>query len=138
MTALIRKRSELAGQIQHTQDQLRQLYIDLGNVDATLKLFDPEIDIERIKARSVRDPNRAQKGEVARIVMETLRNASRPLSSTEIAERVVAERGLDTENKQLLKQIAKRTGSCLRGLRQRGVLRSEQGPGQCMLWEVAS
>ena len=34
VTGLIAKRAEIAGQIEHTQDQLRQLVIDLDHIDA--------------------------------------------------------------------------------------------------------
>jgi hypothetical protein len=45
-----------------------------------------------------------------RIVLTTLRNAKRPLTTPEIAQRVMAERGLDSANVRLLKLIMKRTG----------------------------
>jgi len=41
---LIAKRAELAGEIEHTQDQLRQLVIDLDHIDASIHIFDPTIE----------------------------------------------------------------------------------------------
>ena len=49
VSALIRKRAELAGQIEGTQIRLRQFIIDLDNLDATLRLFAPDIDLEDIR-----------------------------------------------------------------------------------------
>jgi hypothetical protein len=46
ITGLIDKRNELAGRIGHLQDQLRRAIIDLDNVDATIHLFDPSIELE--------------------------------------------------------------------------------------------
>ena len=51
ITGLIAKRAELAGKIEHLQDELRQLVIDLDNVDATIHIFDPSIELEDIRAR---------------------------------------------------------------------------------------
>ncbi len=72
VTALIRKRAEIAGQIEHTQTQLRQLVIDLDNLDATLRLFKPDIDLEEIRPKPLPPRHHAFKGEVSRIVLDTL------------------------------------------------------------------
>src|SRR3990172_4521142 len=114
LTGLIAKRAELAGQIEHTQDKLRQLVIDLDHIDAAIHIFDPTIELVEIKSRPVPPKHQAFKGEVTRIVLATLRNAKRPLTTGEIAQRVMAERGLDTANVRLLKTMQKRTGACLR------------------------
>jgi hypothetical protein len=51
LTGLIAKRAEIAGQIEHTQDKLRQLVIDLGHVDAAIHIFDPSIELEELLPR---------------------------------------------------------------------------------------
>jgi hypothetical protein len=54
LTGLIAKRSEIAGQVEHVQTQLRQLIIDLDNLDATLRIFRPDIDLEEIRPKPLR------------------------------------------------------------------------------------
>lgn len=137
LTGLIAKRREIAGQIEHLQDKLRQAVIDLDHVDAAIHIFDPSIELEEIKSRPVPPKHHAFKGEVTRIVLGALRNAKRPLTSEEIAQRVMAERGLDTGNARLLKLMVKRTGACLRHWEKRGAARKRPGPGKFMLWEAA-
>ena len=73
INALVRKRSEIAGRIEHLQDELRQAVIDLDNVDHTIHLFDPTIELLEIKSRPVPPRHQAFKGEVTRIVLATLR-----------------------------------------------------------------
>lgn len=46
----------------------------------------------------------------------------------------MAERGLGTANKRLIKLIEKRTGSCLRNWREKGADRSERGAGGQRQW----
>mgnify|MGYP000274211629 CR=1 FL=1 len=53
VTAYIQKRAETAGQIEQTQDALRQLIIYLDCVDATLRLYQPNIDPEEIKPEAM-------------------------------------------------------------------------------------
>ena len=137
LTGLIAKRAEIAGQIEHTQDQLRQLVIDLDHIDASIHIFDPSIELQEIKARPVPPKLHAFRGEVTRIVLITLRNAKKPLTTQDIAQRVMAERGLDTANVRLLKTMTKRAGACLRSLQKQGAVARQPGPGQFMLWEMA-
>jgi hypothetical protein len=101
LTGLIAKRAEIAGQVEHTQDQLRAIHI-----------FDPSIELEEIEARPVPPKHQAFRGEVSPIVLATLRNAKKPLTTQDIAHRVMAERGLDTANQKLLKLMGKRAGAC--------------------------
>lgn len=53
LTGLVAKRREIAGKIEHLQDQLRQHVIDLDHVDAAIHIFDPSIELEEIKSRPV-------------------------------------------------------------------------------------
>ncbi len=136
-TALIRKRGEIAGQIEHAQTVLRQLIIDLDNLDATLRLFVPDIELEDIKPRPFPPRHAAFKGEVTRIVFETLRQANEPMMAQQIAQRVMAERGLNAADKRLVRLIGKRAGACLRHWRNKGLLKSNAGVGRRIVWEIA-
>ena len=68
---LIRKRAEIAGKIEHLQDELRSLVIELDNVDHVIHIFDPSIELKGIKSRPVPPRHQAFKGEVTRIVLQT-------------------------------------------------------------------
>ncbi len=137
VSALIRKRAEIAGQIEHTQTALRQLIIDLDNLDATIRLFKPDIDLEEIRPKPLPPRHAAFRGEIARIVFAALRQSPGPLTAQQIAQHVMAERGLNTADKRLIRTIGKRAGSCLRHHRAKGTLRSMQGKGPHLLWEIA-
>ena len=50
---------------------------------------------------------------------------------------VMAERGMNTADKRLVKTVSKRVGACLRHHRNRGILRSSEGLGGRIAWEVA-
>ncbi|MPZ39893.1 MAG: hypothetical protein GEU95_17905 [Rhizobiales bacterium] len=137
ISGLKKKRAELAGKIEHHQTVLRQLIIDLDNLDATLRLFVPDIDLEEIKPKPMPPRSMAFKGEVSRIIFETLRDANGPMTVQQMAEIVMAQRGLNTADKKLARAISKRVGAALRHHRSRGTLRSVKGPGSFLLWEIA-
>ena len=136
LTRLITKRAELAGKQEHHQAKARQLLIDPDSVDATIRLFKPDIDLEEIRPKPLPPRHAAYKGEVARIVLGTLREAKKPCLTQELTMHVMAERGMNTADKRLVKTVSKRVGACLRHHRARGVLRSSVGLGKRIAWEV--
>jgi hypothetical protein len=73
VTALIAKRAELAGQIEHLQGEVQHLTIALDHVEETLR------------PRQLPTMHHAFRGEVSRIVLESLRTAAGPLSTSQIA-----------------------------------------------------
>jgi hypothetical protein len=117
LSGLMTKRAELAGRVEFVQTELRQLIIDLDNLDATIRLFDPEIDLVAIKPKPLPARNTAFRGEVARIVLSTLRKADKPLPLHEITMHVMVGRSLNAADKPLLKVLSKRVGACRRHYR---------------------
>ena len=99
--ALTRKRAEIAGQIEHNQLQLRRLIAEIDHIDAAIRIFNPAIDVGAIRAKPVPSRHAAFKGEVTRVVFNALREAKEPLSSRDIALRLMAERGLNPDDKEL-------------------------------------
>lgn len=136
VTALIRKRAEIAGLIEHHQTMLRQAIIDLDNLDATLRLFAPDIDFEEIRPQPVPARHAAFKGEVSRIVLAALREAKEPMTMHELAQDVMAARGLNTADKRLVQTIGKRVGACLRHWRNKKVVYSTTGENLNLLWKI--
>ncbi len=138
VAALVRKRAEITGRIKAVQAELGQLCIDLDNVDATLRLFDPSIELEEIKPSAALPWHQAYRGEIFRIVLDTLRDAREPVTAYEIAMNVMAKKKLNTADKRLIDKFEKRVGSVLRYHRQRGKVKSAQGVGQRMVWGLTS
>jgi hypothetical protein len=130
-------RAELAGLLEHRQAKFRQLMIDLDAIDQSLRLFKPDIELDAIKPKPMPPRHAAYKGEVARIVLGTLRDAKRPCSTQELTMHVMAERGMNTADSRLVKTVGKRVGACLRHHRTKGLIRSAKGLGDRIAWEVA-
>ena len=89
ISALRRKRAELAGEILTARRQIEKLRDDLDNIDRTLRVFDPAIRLEKIRP-VVRRKGASffHHGECGRAIMDTLRRSGEPLSAQEIADRL--------------------------------------------------
>ena len=98
ISALRRKRAELAGEILTARRQIEKLRDDLDNIDRTLRVFDPAIRIEKIRP-VVRRKGALffHHGECGRAIMDTLRRSGKPLSAQEIADSLVINYRLDTD-----------------------------------------
>jgi len=137
LNGLVQKRAEIAGQIEANQQQLRKLITELDAVEATIRVFDPSIDMMAIHPRPVPPRHAAFKGEVTRVVFMALGRAKEPMTSRDIARYLMTERGLNPEDKDLLVMMTKRVGACLQTKRKQGLLRQVQIPGTLVRWEVA-
>lgn len=135
VSALKAKRAEIAGRIQRNQRELQELVIDLDHVDASLRIFDPDIDLDSIRPRLVPIAHEAFRGALKRLVLDALRDASQPITTLDIAKHVMAGRGLNPEDKRLQRVMIRRVGSCLMKMREKGLAKSKPGPAPWMLWE---
>ena len=136
ISGLIRKRAEIAGQLEAAQTQVRQLIINLDSLDATIRLFAPDIDLEEIRPKPVPPRHTAFHGKISKIIRDVLRETETALTTKDIALRVMAERGLNVSDPRLTWTVQKRVGASLRNLRARGTVRSEQGIGRNLLWRL--
>ena len=133
----MRKRAELAGLVERHRAELDTMVANLGHLDATLRLVDPEIRLDAIRPkapRPVADPGRPEI--TTRMVLDALRCAGEPLGAREIATRLLAEMGVAADAK-LLRAVAERVGEASRKQRAKGVAACEPGPDGRVLWRLA-
>ena len=74
---------------------------------------------------------------MTRIVLSILRQAAEPMTSRDVALELLVERALDKHDQRLLRLMTKRVGVALRIQRDNATVKSDQGPGQYMLWQIA-
>ena len=135
ITALRNKRGELAGKVDALQDQLRQAFIDMDHIDASLRMFVPDIELEEIKPKPLPPRHRAFKGQVTRAILAMLRKEG-PMDAKAITLRLMAERELNLNDKALQKAMHKRIGAALRNLRERTLVVSEAGERGLLVWSL--
>lgn len=138
MTGLVKKRAELAGEIEAGHNRLRQLVNDLEHLDATLRLVAPDMEIEAIRPKAFRPPDDwSKRGQMSRLVLSILRQTKEPLTTREIAAQMLLERAMDTDDQRMLRTMTKRVATALRDQRDKGRVSSEEGPGNYQLWQIS-
>ncbi|HEX7760357.1 MAG TPA: hypothetical protein VF459_12695 [Caulobacteraceae bacterium] len=138
--ALIRKRAEIAGQIEYSRLEQQRLLAELDHVDAVIHIFNPSIEIARIRLGPVRAKGAARhpahKGDVIQIAFDCLREATEPLSAPYIAKQLMQQRGLNLDDRNLSAIIVNRVCACLRAQRRRGLVRNAPHASGLLGWEL--
>ena len=136
---LIRKRADLAGQVEALHMTLASLMAQLNAIDTSIRVFRPAIDLEDLPEKIPPAPFTAFRGEFQRFLLDTLRAADRPLNTLELGEAVMATRALDASDKIVARLIARRTGYSLCKLRRKGVVESRRiaGGNAPMEWWIS-
>jgi hypothetical protein len=101
--ALTEKRAEVSGIIADLEERTRQARADLAHIDATLRLFDPDVKIGAIRAKQ---PAKARSGpfapgEISKRCREALRDAKEPLAAETIVRAAMADKGLPVDDKAM-------------------------------------
>ena len=136
IAGLIRKHAELSGQADALRARLTQIGTDIDHLGAVIRLFDPDRDLASIRPKRPRAADVARPGEMSRFVLGVLREAAEPMPTPAIAARLMAERGMDGQDRGAARNVTKRVGMALRHQEQRGTVRSLPGLGRVALWAL--
>jgi hypothetical protein len=106
--ALRNKRAELAGMLRQLEQQLTQHKANLAHLDAAMLLFDPSIRPKDIRPRQQRARNVwFRQGECLRLIYDELRDATHPVTTRELAERIMRVKAIsaaDDHQRELLQK----------------------------------
>ena len=108
ISALSNKRAELAGIVSQLERQLGQQQANLVHLDATMRLFDPDIRPNKIRPRQQRARSVwFRPGECLRLIYDELRDAVQPMTTRELAERIMRVKAVPVEDDRQCELIQK-------------------------------
>jgi len=97
--ALRDKRAELAGLIQRLEQELAEQRASLAHVDATMRLFDPQLRPETIRPWRPRVHNVwFRPSECLRLIYDVLRDAPEPVTTRALAGRLMAMKDITVDD----------------------------------------
>ena len=98
MSALKDKRARLDGEIKMRRYQIVRLEMELAHIDAVIRMFRPGYDPSKIATKRTikRSPAGTVRGSGTREALTVLRQAGEPLTSREIADRILGKHGKPT------------------------------------------
>ena len=99
VSALSTKRGEILGSIKHYKQLISSLDKDLQNIDATIKIFEPDYKFGSEKIVNKHRNRFFNNGEAKVLVLEVLKNSNLPISTDKIANIIATNKNLSFENK---------------------------------------
>ena len=134
---LLRKRGELSSELEALRANLGVKLAALDHIDAVIRVFKPEIDLEDFPERPAPPPNAAFRGEVQRFLLHTLRITGRPMRTAQLGEAVMLSRNLNVQDRVLAKLVRTRTSHSLGRLRRQGFIEGYRwGKGAELEWRL--
>lgn len=118
VAGLTAKRDELIAMRTRYQSEIKRLTTDIDHLEASIRLFTQ--DTPQLPAHLT--AHRAQKGTVKRFVLSAFRTSTEPLTSRQIADMWLKDRGLDANHDTYL-IIRKRIGACIKTCANQGLVR---------------
>ena len=100
VSVLKSKRAELAGELLQLERQTVERRTALAHLDATILMFDPEAKPSQIKPRrQVARNNWFGPNECIRAIYDVLRQAPEPMTTRDVAERIMAAKNIPREGR---------------------------------------
>jgi hypothetical protein len=94
--------------LRQIEQQLVQQRANLAHVDATMRLFDPDIRPNDVRPKQSRARNAwFRPGECLRLIYDELRKAGQPLTTRELAERIMRIKAIPAADDQRRERIQK-------------------------------
>ena len=106
--ALRNKRAELAGVLRRLEQQLGHQRANLAHLDATMRLFNPNFRPNDVRPKQPQARNAwFRPGECLRLIYDELREATQPLTTRELAERIMRLKAIPAGDDQRFERIQK-------------------------------
>jgi chromosome segregation and condensation protein ScpB len=98
ISALVKKRGEIVGEIQHLESLIRDYKTNLSSIDTTIHIFDSSYDLRTIKSKKAQRNRYFETGEAKVLILDLLRKASEPIRTDELANFIASNKGLSFDS----------------------------------------
>lgn len=123
VSQLIEKRKELEGEAIFYQEKLETLTEQIRAIDTSIVIFDPEFNPKGLAFKRFSPHERYfRRGESMILVFDILRKSEKPLSTSELADKIVEVKNLDLNDKDLRNRIRETIRVTLHNQEKKGIL----------------
>ena len=136
ISALSTKRGEILGSIKHYKQIISSLDKDLTNIDATIKIFEPDYKFGSEKIVNKHRNKFFNNGEAKVLVLEVLKNSDIPLSTDKISDIIATNKNLSFENKTVKSNFQKSILLALNTCLSNGIVEKVSKDGLSIVWKI--
>ena len=136
VNGLLRRRQEIADELEVVQGRMRQLILEVDALDLTIRLFRPDAEIGVVRVKPIPRRHAALRGESTRMILGALRDAGEPLTTRAIVRVVMEARGMNTADLAMVGTMRLRLATSLRKLCNRKKVVSDDGQRGARRWSL--
>lgn len=136
ISALSSKRGEILGSIKHYEQIIASLDKDLANIDATIKIFEPDYKFGSEKIVNKHRNKFFNNGEAKVLVLEVLKNSDIPVSTDKISDIIVTNKNLSFENKTDKSNFQKSVLLALNTCLSNNIVEKVSKDGLSIVWKI--
>jgi len=136
ISALVSKRSELLGEIQHYEALIKEYKLNLSTIDKTIHIFDDSYDLRTIKSKRVVKDRYFKNGEATVLILDTLRKLNRPIKTDELSEILASEKGIVFDKDHSKAGFQKAVVSSLSRTVDSGLVERVGRDGITVIWQI--
>jgi hypothetical protein len=138
ISALTSKRAEVSGEIKHYEKLLKKSKENLQSIDQTIHLFDDSYDLRTIKVKRVSKERYFKTGEAKVFILDMLRTATKPLSTSDVSKMIAFDKGIDSGEGFDFERFCKVVLSSLSRCESGGLIERVGKDGLSLLWQIKS
>ncbi|WP_426315304.1 hypothetical protein ACN9MF_08455 [Methylobacterium fujisawaense] len=135
ITALLTKRSDLFAEASKLRDRIAEIKNDVAALDRVLGTLGYEGDLDAAMPRQKREVLFGR-GELTRGILDTLRDATAPMTSREVAQGVLSLSGQDARDRRLMTEHTRRVSKALRVLKKDNLIVSRKDTRNNIIWAM--
>lgn len=138
ISALVKKRREILGEINHYEALIKEHKENLSSVDRTIHIFDDKYDLRTIKSKRVMKQRYFNNGEAVVLILDTLRKLNRPTKTHEISDIIASKKGLILESDYEKSTFQKAIVASLSRSADNNLVERVGRDGVTVIWQIKS
>lgn len=137
ISALVSKRSETLGEIEHHEALIRKHKENLRTIDKTIHIFDKNYDLRTIKSKKIHRNRYFEGGEAKVLILDTLRELNEPIKTDKLSNIIASKKGLILDSFQQ-KTFNKSIIGVLSTLEKSDLIERTGKDGLVIIWQIKS
>lgn len=137
VSGVMQRRQQLLAQMAGLDAERRVILRQIEALEVSLRVLDPGVSIPDEKALlRWRGPDPVEMSGLTQSVLRALRLAGGPLTTAEVTQVVIKDRGRDPADRPFYTVVRQRVGVCLRKLNLRKIVRRAEEGSRTPLWLI--
>ncbi len=136
ISALTKKRAELRGDIIHYKSLIASLDKDLSNIDATIRIFEPDYNFGNTKPTNKHRNKFFETGEAKVLILDTLRELDKPTKTDDLAHIIATKKSLEFSSEREQRPFNKSIINVLGTLENNNLVERIGKEGLTLIWKI--